>query len=400
MSEKLAQCVFTAAVLFFACSFFSGDVQASYEIVHNFTSGEGSLPQGGPTISDSIIYGMASEGGANNKGTIFKINTDGSGFVLLYSFSGADGAIPVGNLTLSGPTLYGMTPEGGANNFGTIFRINTDGSGFQVLHHFAGGEQGGATPLGSLTLVDSTLFGMTLEGGVDELGVIFRIDTDGLNFGVVHSFNDVDGAYPEDSLIHSGDTLYGATRWGGANGNGAVFRVNTDGSEYEVLHDFSMSVDAYMPSTPTLVGSTLYGVTEWGGTNDAGIIYKIGTDGENFQILHHFSDDTQPWIFPKGPLAQIGTALYGMTQQGGTMDRGTIFTINTDGTGFQTLHNFWTSSDDGMYPYGALAVSGARLYGLTSDGPGDFTGSLFRIDAVSSPSSSTIPILELLLLQN
>ncbi|MHC1727038.1 MAG: choice-of-anchor tandem repeat GloVer-containing protein [Syntrophobacteraceae bacterium] len=398
--SRLGQGIIISAVIFWACAFGNGYAGASYGTVHNFTDSEGSYPQGGPIISGSTIYGMASEGGANNLGTIFKVNTDGTGFQRLHSFSGADGVNPVGNLTLSGSTLYGLTPEGGTNNFGTVFKINTDGSGFQVLYNFGGVSVDGDLPMGTLTLVDSTLYGMTLEGGVDELGMIFRIDTDGSNFGIVHSFNDVDGAYPEDSLVHSGNTLYGATRWGGAYGNGAVFRVNTDGAEYTVLHDFSMSVDAYMPSTPTLVGSTLYGVTEWGGTSDAGIIYKIDTDGENFQILHNFSDDSQPWIFPKGPLAQIGSALYGMTQQGGTNDRGTIFTINTDGAGFRTLHNFWTSSDDGIFPYGSLAVSESRLYGMTSNGPAGFSGMLFWMDAPAPPGASSIPIFQLLLLDH
>ena len=70
------------------------------------------------------------------------------GFSVLHSFGSVsnDGAYPLGSLTLSGSTFYGMTagvyykPFGfGDNVYGnsTIFRINTDGTGYQVLHSFA-----------------------------------------------------------------------------------------------------------------------------------------------------------------------------------------------------------------------------------------------------------------------
>jgi len=36
-------------------------------------------------------------------------------------------------LLLSGSTLYGITQNGGSLGNGTIFKINTDGSGFAVL---------------------------------------------------------------------------------------------------------------------------------------------------------------------------------------------------------------------------------------------------------------------------
>ena len=63
-------------------------------------------------------------------------------------------------MTLIGSTLYGMTLVGGADSHGNIFSINTDGSGYQNLFCFNGAN--GAYPYGDLTLDGSTLYGMTV----------------------------------------------------------------------------------------------------------------------------------------------------------------------------------------------------------------------------------------------
>src|SRR5208283_2598455 len=58
-------------------------------------------------------------------------------YAILHSFSGgSDGADPFGSLTLSWYTLYGMTEAGGTNGLGAIFKVNTEGTGYQVLHSF------------------------------------------------------------------------------------------------------------------------------------------------------------------------------------------------------------------------------------------------------------------------
>lgn len=46
----------------------------------------------------------------------------------------ADGAYPYDSLVLVGNTLYGTAFSGGTNGTGTLFAINTDGSGFTNLH--------------------------------------------------------------------------------------------------------------------------------------------------------------------------------------------------------------------------------------------------------------------------
>jgi uncharacterized repeat protein (TIGR03803 family) len=146
----------------------------------------------------------------------------------LHEFAGGNGRYPYGSLTLSGSTLYGMTYYGGDDDLGVVFKIETDGTGFSLLHEFAGGANDGRYPYGSLTLSGSTLYGMTYHGGgVDDLGVVFKIETDGTGFSLLHEFagEPDDGAGPRGSLTLSGSTLYGMTPGGGDNSDGVIFSV-------------------------------------------------------------------------------------------------------------------------------------------------------------------------------
>ena len=59
-------------------------------------------------------------------------------FTTLHSFNlYTNGANPQGGLVLSGNALYGTTVNGGTSSNGTVFVVNTDGTGFTNLHSFA-----------------------------------------------------------------------------------------------------------------------------------------------------------------------------------------------------------------------------------------------------------------------
>src|SRR5439155_10942965 len=67
-------------------------------------------------------------------------------FTTLYRFTdldtnyfNSDGAGPHG-LILSGNPLYGTASEGGSSGNGTVFAVNTDGTGFTHLHSFTAGS--------------------------------------------------------------------------------------------------------------------------------------------------------------------------------------------------------------------------------------------------------------------
>src|SRR5271154_5380598 len=58
-------------------------------------------------------------------------------FTTIHSFTFSDGANPYAELILSGNILYGTASAGGKSGHGTVFAVNTDGTGFTNLHSFS-----------------------------------------------------------------------------------------------------------------------------------------------------------------------------------------------------------------------------------------------------------------------
>jgi uncharacterized repeat protein (TIGR03803 family) len=67
---------------------------------------------------------------------------------VLKNFIGSDGQSPRAGLVLSGGTLYGTTYCGGSSGLGTVFKVNTDATGYTVLKSFTGSD--GAQPYAGL----------------------------------------------------------------------------------------------------------------------------------------------------------------------------------------------------------------------------------------------------------
>jgi uncharacterized repeat protein (TIGR03803 family) len=183
-------------------------------------------------VSGGVIYGMTAGGGTAGQGVIFRMNTDGTGFTVLHSFTPTgDGYAPSGGLTLVGTTLYGMTGQGGTIGVGTIFRVNTDGTGYALMHSFARGPTDGAQPVGTLFSDGTQLFGSTPRGGAfgvgsnNALGVLFGLNLDGSNYQVLTSFDGgLMGGGPAD-VIELNGALYGMTGAGGSANDGVIYSL-------------------------------------------------------------------------------------------------------------------------------------------------------------------------------
>ena len=378
--------------------------QTGFTVLHSFTGGpsDGQRPEGSLIQSGSNLVGMTSGGGSTNNGSLFRISPDGTGYSVLHFFAGgsSDGSQPpfFGTPLQSGSVFYGVTNSGGSANLGAVFRMNSDGTGTNVLHAFVGGSDGRG-PQGSLVQSGTTLYGTTTFGGSADDGTIFRINTDGSGYSILHAFSggSTDGSHPQDSLVQSGSFLYGMTRSGGAFGFGTIFRVGTDGSGYSVLRSFSdNATDGGSPWGSLIAsGSTLYGMTFGGGAFHFGTVFRMEADGSGFNLLHSFEHTSTNGSFAFGTPMLSGSRLYGMTQGGGTSDLGTIFQIDTDGTDFEVIHSFSAGASDGSLPYGTLYQSGSTLYGTTYGGGSSNLGTIFSL-VLPEPSSLVLGSLGLL----
>jgi uncharacterized repeat protein (TIGR03803 family) len=278
----------------------------------------------------------------------------------IYTTTNSDGWGPVGGLISSGSTLYGTTEYGGSQNWGTVYAINTNGTGFTILHSLAASD--GEGPQAGLILSGNILYGTTIGGGTNGSGgTVFAVHTNGTGFTTLHSFTAIswnrydtnsDGAWPTTAgLILSGTALYGTTYFGASSGNGTVFALNTDGTGFTNLYDFPAGNDQGMPNAVILSSGTLYGTTYEGGTNRVGSVFALKINGTGFTILHSFAGSDGG--SPLGGLILSGNTLYGTTAGGGTNGTGTVFAVNTDGTGFTNLHSF-TATSGGVWGGGTV----------------------------------------------
>ena len=354
---------------------------SAYTVLKYFTNSlEGANPRAGLLLLGNTLYGTASSGGPAAAGTVFKINTDGSGFATLHNFTASgDGANPYDSLISNGGILYGTTENGGAHNYGTVFGVTTNGTGYSLLYSFQNKEY----PLSGVVGTGGQLYGTAQGAGTANAGVVFGIGTNGTGYTILHSFtNSPDGAYPQTGLILSGGTLYGTTFNGGTNssGRGALFSLNTNGTGYTVLYGFALPPLGNL----VLAGNCLYGNLSADLSADLGAVFRINTNGTGYANVYSFPASTANTFNGTFGIGQApgllvsNNTLFGTSVFGGTNGGGTVFTLNTNGTGYATLFTF-KSASDAVGPEAGLTLAGNRLYGTTYFGGSANDGTVFQI---------------------
>ncbi len=281
--------------------------------------------------------------------------------------------------------FYGTTAGGGLNGFGTVFKVSPAGVLTTLVSFSSFQDVCSSLVIGR----DGNIYG-TLKGSGPDLGSVFRMTPTG-TLTILFTFTGAGGthpgAYPKSGLVEARDgSFYGTTERGGASDLGTVFRITTNGTAagtvFTNLVQFSGAngSNAETPVTSTkgqgnltlATDGNFYGVTERGGTSDKGTIFKMTPSGTLTTLLS-FSGSGGMGAYPKGGLIQLRDGrFFGTTFAGGATDNGTVFVFTTNGTAeetdLDTVIEFTGNSGPhhGSSPLGAL-VQGAdgNLYGTT-----------------------------------
>ena len=229
--------------------------------------------------------------------------------------------------------------------------------------------------------------------------MIYTITPQGV-ITVLHTFGDGsvahDGGQPLDGVVQAKDgNFYGTTNSGGTSGAGCVFKITPSGA-LTILHNFddgSVMNDGSFPFAGVIQGSdgNFYGVTPDGGTGFRGTVFKMTPAGV-VTILHNFQDGSvaNDGAGPDYALVEGNDGnFYGTTAAGGTTDNGTAFQITPQGV-LTILHNFAESgpSSNGAEPKASLVQSAAgNFYGVTFSGGSAGSGTIYSFIPTEAPTS-------------
>lgn len=327
------------------------------------------------------LYGTTVWGGAADRGVLFKFTLK-SGLQVIHSFGVTqdDGITPYGNLIMDeAGNLYGTTSSG-LKSPGIVYKLAPDGTE-TVLHAFAGPPDDGRTPVSGVVMDrEHNLYGVTMFGGRNDQGTLFKIAPDG-TYSLPYMFG-VQGRYPAAGPVgivldgHGG--VFGIAQ-GGRLGWGVVFRLV--GDVLDVLHEFTNGDDGGYPGGGLLLDAegNLYGTTQFAGPYGGGVAFRVTKAGA-FSIVYSFkgqSDGADPVC---QLIADSNGVLYGTTRYGGGLaNAGTVFSLTPSGEE-RVLHGFRPRLGDGMNPLGGLVMDNdGKLYGTTDAGGEHGYGTVFQI---------------------
>ena len=335
----------------------------------------------------SLLYGLTGNGGTYGDGTLFSFNPANNALAKVVDFTGTNnGSGPYGTpMQANNGLLYGLTYQGGSTNNGCVFSF--DPSTNVLTRVVSLQASSGSNPQGSLIQASNgLLYGLTSNNGAHGGGSLFSIDITTNGFSPLVEFSDTaTGTAPTGSLLQaSNGLLYGLASQGGAREEGTLFSYNTNTNVFTKLVDLSAGPDqaGALGSLIQATNGLLYGMTEQGGSNNEGSIFSFNTSTNVFTTVVNFNN-TGNGESPYGSLMQASNGLlYGMTSHGGANHVGTVFSFDPTTDSLTTVFTF-INGTGGSYPSGTLMQdTNGLLYGMTTDG-GTVSGTIFSYDITS-----------------
>jgi uncharacterized repeat protein (TIGR03803 family) len=312
---------------------------------------------------------------------------------VLHSFgSTGDGSIPYGPPLLgSNGNLYGVTGGGpGPSGNGAVFQLSPDANGVwneSILHAFAAGSDG-AYPWGGLLLDNSGNIYGTIHGYLSyAISGIFELSLGSSGWTNTVLYN----VYSGPGLVFDKTgNLYGSMG-GGSASLGALGELSpgSGGWIYSELYSFCPQYgcpDGWSEPAPPIFDrqGNLWGVATYGGISvppcanngGCGVVFEMTPNGDGtwtYNVIHFFASSSTDGQFPQGGLAVDAAGnFYGTTEDGGAHNHGTIFKLAFDSTLSQWVETIlfdFPNCVQACFPVGTLAIDKAgTLYGTTLGG--------------------------------
>ncbi|MBZ5571717.1 MAG: hypothetical protein LAO09_07550 [Acidobacteriia bacterium] len=398
--------------------------QAKEQVLWSFgAAGDGSAPVGMLLLDGSgNLYGVTQMGGSVGCGTVFELSPNSGSWTetIVHDFSGGtDGCTPYAGLVSDGlGNLYGTTGGGGSApcplpngiGCGVVFELSPEVGGWteSILHSF-GAFPDGAGPSSKLTFDSSgSLYGTTSLGGLysDQgypygAGTVFQLvpGSNGWVESILFDFDpqSTNGNYPEYGVVlDQTGNVYGTTLRTGKDGSGyglvyELFPTPMPPWTETVVKKFN-GTNGNGPSSDLQIDEhgRVYGTTGGGGLG-YGVAFRLTARGGTW-AEQGFGFNGADGFGPRGGLLLNGSAVYGVTHQGGSpscndqgaLGCGLVFRIT--GQTETVLYEFCKKGSppncpDGAYPGSAGVVTDGvgNLYGTTQQGGTYNQGVVFQI---------------------
>lgn len=336
--------------------------------------------------SNGDLYGLTYLNGPGSGGILFQYNYTTNALTNRYTFNLANGFSPAGGLAQApNGKMYGCTAYGGipATASGTLFRFDPASNVFTLMGTF--NTNTGRHPVSSLMQAsDGMLYGTTQEGGTNDLGTLFQYNPVTHTHVIKYSFSAPTGRAPHGKLVQASDgNLYGCTIAGGVNDVGVIFQYNPVTEVYTKKIDLSNTLGSQpWGGMIEAFDGKLYGTTGGGGTNFGGVIFQYVPATNTYTVKINLTNATGQG--PIGGLLQLAdTMIYSTTQFGGLYNLGTLFQYDPRTNIYTKKADF--SNPNGTDPFGRLALGNdGKLYGTANYGGNTTSGTIFSFDPATN----------------
>ncbi len=281
--------------------------------------------------------------------------------------------------------LWGMTAQGGTDDIGVVFRADGQGNNAQGIYSFPRTNLGANPMYNQLAEYNEKFYSMTSAGGISNLGVIFEWDPVTNIYIKKYDFENADGDRPHGSLVLMGDKFYGMTNTGGNNNLGVIFEWDPATNIYIKKYDFDGANGGTPYGSLLLLEGKFYGMTYSGGTNNLGVIFEWDPVAVANAFVKKYDFDGPNGSKPYGDLTIKDGKFYGMASLGGIYNTGVIFE-------WDPVSNNYTKKLDldhstGSNSYGRLLLVNDKFYGMTSRGGGGHYGVIFEWNPITNAFS-------------